>query len=58
MITERIQVLASYYKRIARDVTDLGFKGRMLDLDIEVSKPQQVIGDEEKLMEKMMKKIP
>lgn len=51
-----IQVLINDYNRITREVTDLGFKGEILNLKIEVGKPKQVIDEEEKLFEKMMEK--
>ncbi len=44
------------YNRIVREVTDLGFIRKTLNLEIEVTKSQKVIDDEEKLIEKMMEK--
>ncbi len=50
----KIQLLLEDYKKIAEEVTNLGFKGEMFNLEIEVAKPQQQLNNEEKLLEKIM----
>ncbi len=49
-----IKLLVKDYKWIAEEVTNLGFKGEMLNIEIKVAKPQQLLNDMEKLVEKIM----
>lgn len=43
-------------KRGAKELTRLGFNWNMLDLDIEVTKPQQIIQDSLQISNKMSEK--
>ncbi len=49
---QKIEVLVKDYEKVAHEITQLGFKGELLDIEVEVAQPQQVIADEEKLIEK------
>ncbi len=51
---ERLKLLCEDYEKIAKEVTALGFEGDMLDIEIEVAKPQKIIEDEEKLINEML----
>ncbi len=42
------------YKKIAKELTQMGFKGEVLDLRVEVAKPQQRLCNEEQLINKIM----
>ncbi len=39
--------------KIAKEVTEMGFNGNILDLKVENAQPQQIITDQEKLIDKI-----
>ncbi len=51
---KQLQILAEDYKKTANEVTEMGFKGDLLDLEMEVVQPQQVIDDKDELVNKLV----
>ncbi len=42
-----LQLLVDYYKKAAKEIIDMGFNGGLVDLEMEVVQPQQVIDNED-----------
>ncbi len=51
---KKLELLVSEYAKIANEVMLLGFRGEVLDLEVEFEKPWKVIEEESKLVDKML----
>ncbi len=50
---KKIEMLVDKYKKVAKEITKLGFKGEFLNLEVEVAYPHQIIEDK-KFIEEML----
>ncbi len=50
---KKIEMLMDEYKKAAKEITTLRFKGEFIDLEVEVARPQ-IIEDKNKLIEEML----
>ncbi len=53
---QQLQFLAEDYKKAAKEITEMGFNRGLLDLEMEVVQPQQVIHNEQELVNKLVSK--
>ncbi len=51
---KRLKILAQDYEMAANEVTEMGFNGEILDLEMEVVQPQQNIDNEDELVNKLV----
>ncbi len=51
---KKIEMLVDEDKKAAKEIPTRGFKGELLDLEVEVYQPQQIIEDGNKLIEEML----
>ncbi len=51
---KKLEVLVSEYEKFANKVTLLGFRGGVLDVEVEIAQPQKVIKEESKLVDEML----
>ncbi len=47
-------MLEGEYKKAAKEITTLGFKGNFFDLEVKITLPQQIIEDENKFIEEIL----